>query len=297
MYDMLLNMFEQICLYMPLIFGAYISFSMLKVPNLSIETAYVCGAIIASKMLALSNHAGFLITFFAACLGSLAGGLFVGLIVSLLVTYGKLPPLLASILTIGLFHGINLFLLGGSNSALTNFDNPLTAFALQGHPELIMLGIISIVVIALSFLLLKTQLGSSFAIYGNNPSFFQHYGISGAYVIGCGLALSNMLAGLSGYLVAQTSGFVDINAGTGISLFCLTGLILSKNMFKRRKIVTILIPVVGLILYCLIQQLLLKAGFNLKYFTMIQSIIVLLFLMYIYRGKSAHELLGDHLGV
>ncbi len=160
-----------------------------------------------------------------------------------------------------------------------------------------MLGIISVIIVLICFLLFKTQLGISFAVYGNNPSFFHHYGISTAYIIGAGLVVSNMLAGLSGYLVAQTSSFVDINAGNGIVLFCLTALILSKTILSSKKIVTILIPIVGLVIYCLIQQLLLKIGFNLKYFTMIQSIIVLLLLVYKYRGKTVQELLGDHLGV
>src|SRR5579862_8272790 len=175
---------EQVFLYIPLILGAYLSFSLMKVPNLSIEVSFVSGAIMASKVLALTQNAGILVSLSAACIASLIGGAFVGIVMGLLVTHAKLPHLLASILTIGLFYGINLFLLGGANVSLTLFENPLAALALPAHPELITLGIISLLVFVLCFLLLKTQLGVSLAIHGNNPAFFDYYNISRTYVMG-----------------------------------------------------------------------------------------------------------------
>ena len=52
----LLIIIEQICLYLPLVFGAYISMSLLKLPDLSIETAYVFGAILGSQTIANFIH-------------------------------------------------------------------------------------------------------------------------------------------------------------------------------------------------------------------------------------------------
>ena len=48
--------------------------------------------------------------------------------------------------------------------------------------------IVSIIALCATFLFLKTQLGYSIAVYGNNPAFFQFYGISTGFVVACGLA-------------------------------------------------------------------------------------------------------------
>jgi len=109
--------------------------------------------------------------------------------------------------------------------------------------------------------------------------------------------LSNALAGISGYFLAQSSGFVDVNAGKGIALFCITLLILGKTFFiKSKKQRSLAIPLLGLITYCSLQQILLKVGFNLKYFTMIQSIVVIVILIQKYKNKSIYDT-KDNLGV
>lgn len=297
MTETVLIILEQFFLYLPLMLGACISFSLLKVPNLSIEAAYISGAILASKVLAHTHHMPEAASLVLVCCASMIGGLCVGLLATMLNVYGKIPHLLASILTMGLCYGFNLFFLGGSNVSIALFNNPLVTTTLQMHPELMVLGLLGMTVLLVMFVFLKTQLGYSIAVYGNNPGFFQFYGISTAFVVGCGLALSGALAGLSGYLVAQSSGFVDINAGQGLALFCITALILGKVVVRSEKLSSVLLAVMGLAVYCIIQQMLLKVGFNLKYFTAIQALIVVAMLVIKYRGRSARELAGDHLGV
>ena len=295
MIQTVLIILEQVCFFIPLALGAYISFSLMKVPDLSIESAYVFGAILASKTLIHVQHLSIGPSLTLVIIASMIGGLLVGLISSLLTKYAKLPHLLSSILTIGLFHGINQFILGTANMSLSRFTNPLI---IQGfftqNPELPILFIIGLALLILGYFFLKSQLGFCLAVYGNNPDFFQHHNISTKFVFISGIIISNSLAGLSGYFVAQSSGFVDVNAGKGIALFCITLLILGKTFFiKSKKQRSLFIPILGLITYCSLQQLLLKVGFNLKYFTMIQSIIVILILIHKYKNKSAHDTINN----
>src|SRR5690606_13094646 len=119
----------------------------------------------------------------------------------------------------------------------------------------------------------------SYAVYGNNASFFSKYGISTNYVFMSGLILSNALAGFSGFLFAQSNGFAELNMGLGKALLCITALILGKAIVREKRPLNIAIPGLGLLAYFTIQQLLLKIGFNLKYFTMLQACIVLLILI------------------
>jgi len=298
MVDTVLIIFEQACLYFPLVLGAYISISLLKMPDLSIEAAYVFGAIVGAKMLALTHGMPHIVVAIAVFTASILGGLFVGLISSSLTQLAGVPHLLSSILTIGLFHGINQFVLGTAIFSMSRFYNPLQSIHIfLRNPELPMLLILFLVLLVAGYFLLKTQLGYSFAVFGNNPHFFENYRISTNYVVMLGVVLSNGLAGLSGYFVAQSSGFVDVNAGFGIALFCVTSLILGKALCWFLRSFSIIMPVTGIIAFCIIQQTLLKVGFNLKYFTMIQSALVLVILVNKYRRMGKVKRTIDNLGV
>jgi len=278
--------------------GAYVSMSLMKVPDLSIESAYAMGAICAAKCLLVGTGLPNSILLVLVIVASMLAGLVVGALSSSLTRFAGIPHLLSSILTIGLFHGIKQLVLGVSNLSLGALQNPLLSCAfVQKSPELGVLLCITIVLVIIGFLFLKTQLGYAIGVYGNNPRFFENYRISSNYIFCMGIMISNALAGLSGYLVAQSSGFVDTNAELGMALFCITALILGKTMVRSKKFISIMIPCVGVIVYCTLQQLLLKVGFNLKYFTMIQSIIVLLLLIYTYRKNRSSGQITDNLGV
>lgn len=289
---------EQSFLYLPLVLGAYCSISLIKVPDLSIEAAYVFGSILGARATALTHNSPLPISLAAVIFFSLLGGFFVGLVSSILTKVARLPHLLSAILTVGLFHGINQFVLKSANFSLSSFKNPLaTSWIPHLSPEIVMLGLIGILLVFAMILFLRTQLGFALAIYGNNPRFFDHYHISGTYVFFVGICLGNALAGLSGYFFAQTSSFADIGSGFGIVLFCVTSLVLGRTFVPTKKPFNLLIPIVGVVSYCTIQQMLLKVGFNLKYFTMIQSMLVLGILINKYRGISANEQARDNLGI
>jgi len=297
MTNLLLIILEQACFYFPIILGAYISFSLMKVPDLSIQSAYVFGAIVTAKLIPFIQGCNSIVYLFLVVAASMIGGFIVGIVSGALTEFVKIPHLLSSILTIGLFHGIGQFVMGTPNISISQFENPLITGIFPSSPELAMLLLIATILATAVYFLLKTQLGLSFVVYGNNTSLFSYYGISTRFVFVCALALSNALAGLSGYLVSQGSGFVDINSGAGMALFCVTALILGKAFFmKSARLFSILVPILGILTYYLLQQLLLDLGFNLKYFTMIQSFVVLLVLAIKYRMLAIPEI-KDHLGV
>jgi ABC-type uncharacterized transport system permease subunit len=58
-----------------------------------------------------------------------------------------------------------------------------------------------------------------------------------------------------------------------------------------------LIPFIGVAVYCLMQQLLLKTGFNLKYFTAVQAVVVFCLLVVCSQKKSSQDNLKDVLGI
>lgn len=274
-----LAIIEQIALYIPLILGAYLSISMMKISNLSIESAYVFGGIMASQVLMLEGNVGY-VTLLLALLMSMCGGAMVGIIAAVLAEYAYFSHILSAIITIGLFHGISLWILGGSHITISGYDNSLRLLEyIRQYPELPTVMIISLSAIILFYFLLQTQLGISCALYGDNISFLKNYRINQSYVVIAGMAMSNALAGLSGYMIVQSNGFVDITMGIGLPLLCLSALIIGKSLWFSRRPFSLVIPLLGICSYFLIQQWLLQIGFDLRYFIMVQASIIASFLI------------------
>jgi putative tryptophan/tyrosine transport system permease protein len=292
--DTLLIIIEQCLMHVPLLFGAYITISLMKLPDLSIESAYVSGAITGAYVVAMANAMPLHVQLPFVITASLCGGAIVGMTSSMLTQYAGLPHLLSSIITFGIFYGVTQ-LMAGSYISLSAYNNPLIVGGVERHPELLMFLCIAAIVSFCVYFLCKKQLGFSFAIYGNNPYFFKHYGVSVPYIFITGVMVSNGLAGLSGYLFAQSNGFADITMGFGKALLCITALILGKVIIRPIKPIVITMPLIGCAAYFTLQQLLLKAGFNLKYFTTVQAIVTLFILISMYRQQVKQRI--DHLGV
>jgi putative tryptophan/tyrosine transport system permease protein len=285
---------EQCLMHVPLLLGAYITISLMKLPDLSIESAYVSGAIIGAQCVVLTNTLPMSMQLPIVIVASLCGGAIVGITSSMLTQYAKLPHLLSSIITFGVFYGINQ-LIAGSYISLSAYQNPLISNGIERHPEMVALSLITVVIGIGLYVLFKKQLGYAFALYGNNSHFLRHYSISVPYVFIAGVVLSNALAGLSGYLFAQSNGFADITMGFGKALLCITALILGKVIVRSVQPIVIAMPLVGCFAYFALQQLLLKVGFNLKYFTTVQALVTLCILVLTYRKQIKKHI--DHLGV
>jgi putative ABC transport system permease protein len=286
---------QQLCMHIPLALGAYISIALLKVPDLSLETAYVCGALFGAKMITALQGMPPTIILPAAMIAGCVGGALVGLTSSILTQKAQLPHLLSTIITAGIFHGLNQ-LIAASYISLSSYPNPLALLPGVAHqPELLTLMLIAGVIIGLCAFLLRTQLGYACAVYGNNPDFFKHYGVSTSFIFITGIVISNSLAGMGGYLFAQSNGFAELNVGVGKILLCLTALIIGKALIKSNRPITMRSALIGTAFYFVIQQLLLRVGFNLKYFTMVQSIIVLIILVTLFTKDQRNT--RDNLGV
>lgn len=268
---MIESIFQQTLLALPLVMGAYLSISLMKVPDLSLESAYLSGAI-------LGAIAPGPLPFFWA----LTGGALVGLLTGVLNQVCRLPFLLAALVVNGLFHGINLFLLKG---ALLSF---------QADSGAALFSFVAVVLGSFLFVILRSQLGYALAIQGNNPLFFKHHNISTRYVVIAGTVLSNSCAGLSGYLFAASNGFVDLTLSFGIILLCITSLMLGK-IFIHREHPTLLIPLTGITAYFILQHALMKLGFPLKYFNAFQAVMVLG--IWIFSRQSKNRITMDHLGI
>lgn len=272
----LLSVLEQILIALPLVIGAYLTLSLMKLPDFSIESAYLFGAVaayIASDLplpLILASAVG--------------GGMLVGVVVSSLNQFLHIPFLLAAVVVNGLFHGTAHYMLGTSTKSL---------HIILPFSEITQLLLVACILLSILFVLLRSQLGYSLAIYGNNPQFFQCHPISGRFVMFTGVMIGHGCAGLSGYLFAQANGFVDVTMNFGVILLCLTAMMIGKLLIQARR-PKLFVPLIGVALFFILQHSLLRVGFDLKYFNTFQAIFVLGILAIGHRKKA---LTLDQLGV
>lgn len=276
---------EQVALYIPLVVGAYCSLFLMKLPDISIEASFIFGALCSVKVvecMGMTTSSGFLL----GCIVAACAGATVGALVSFFTQKYKVPYLLSAIVCIGLVHGLYQLILGTSHYSLTTSKVLLRLVPLVSQfPEFYTLGVVALFAIASMYLFLKTQLGVSCAVYGDNPGFFKNYRVSTHFVVILGVMISNAYAGVAGYCTALMNGFVDTSMGLGIPLLIITALMLGSYTLRSSKPINVLVPVCGVAVYIAIQQILVSLGFGSRYFTMIQACIVLGIL--VFRSRSS----------
>jgi putative ABC transport system permease protein len=292
--NLVIDGLQYVLIYIPLILGSYLSIGLMHVADLSLETAYVSGALCTSYLISLlPSSLPLATTLFILCGTSMIAGMSVGFITSTIVLYMRTSHLVSAIITMGIFYGFHRLAVGIYFS-ISGYPNALAILqSIPHYPEFSALLCIGLICVIAYCFLLRTELGYAWATYGNNQFFFEHYGISKEYVYLTGVLCANAFAGLSGYLFAQTTGFAEINMGVGRILLCITALVLGQ-LLRNIRTFSVTIPLIGLFCYIAIQQGLLWIGFDLVYFTMAQSSIILCVLAYtrIHRSTIASDILG-----
>ncbi len=270
---------EHTLLYAPLILGAYFVIGLMKIPNLSIESAMLIGAL-AGSFATTAMPGGPLASLVIGLAAAFVAGSTVGLAAGLLNAYGRLSHLLCSIVIVGFAHGASLLVLGGSHKSLTNHAALNMLSFIPAHPTLPILLLTGVGAILCMAYLLKTRLGITCAFYGDNAQFLASHKISTTYSVCAGLAIANALAGISGFLVAQNNGFIDTSMAHGIPLLCITALMLGKTVNPTKATISAVQPLIGIACYFVVQSCLLHIGIDLHYFQLVQAVVLTcLFLM------------------
>lgn len=258
--------------------GLYLSFRILNFPDMTVEGTFPFGAAVC--VTALIHDASPLL----ATLFSFIAGMITGAVTGLLYTKGRIPILLAGILTMTGVYSVNLRILGKANVGLLNHATLLTnAFfnKLPANFPTIILGLIfAIVIVVLLSLFLNTDLGQAFIATGDNEKMARSLGINTDNMKILGLMVSNGLIGLAGGLLAQNGGYADVNMGIGTMVIGLAAIIIGEVVYGNLSLTGRLVAVViGSILYRLVLLLVLQLGFSTNDFKLISAIILAICLM------------------
>ena len=144
-----------------------------------------------------------------------------------------------------------------------------------------MVGICTVILIAILYWFFGTELGCSLRATGSNQNMARAQGINTDFCKVLGLMISNGLVSLSGALLAQYNSASEINMGRGAIVIGLAAVIIGEVAFSKLftnfglKLFSVSI---GAIIYYIVIQAVLAMGLNPNYLKLLSAVVVAIFL-------------------
>jgi rhamnose transport system permease protein len=154
-----------------------------------------------------------------AMLAGIGVGLVIGGLNGALVTFGRVPSLVATLSTLYIVRGADYAWVHGGQINATSLPDAFAAIAtgsLLGVPNLVLIALV--VLIALSVYLKQYRGGREHYAIGSNPEAARLAGIRVDRRVMIGFLLSGAIAGLAGVLWLARFGTVDASTAKGIEL-------------------------------------------------------------------------------
>lgn len=256
--------------------GIYLTFRILKFPDMTTEGSFPLGGAVCVTLMNQGVN-----PILATILGMLSGML-AGFVTGLLYTKGKIPTILAGILVMTSCHSIMLMVMKRANLGLNEIQTLKDFLPFSNDLNLLVLGLIAILlVISALIYFLYTRLGQAYIATGDNPDMAKNFGIDTDKMEMLGLIVSNGLIALSGALVSQQDGYADVSKGIGVIVIGLASIIIGEVLYSTgltlfERLIAI---VVGSILYQFLITAVIALGFNTNYLKLFSAIVLGICLM------------------
>ena len=262
-YNMLISALSQGMLYAPMALGVFVTFRILKTPDLTVDGSFVFG-MTACAAVTIGGH-----PILALLVGAAAGAL-AGLFTALLQTKLRIEPILAGILVAAGLYTVNYAVLGGQSNLYLQYEtvNAAGAAVNEASPTiyknfsalfaqidspfldtnaqvlLLTLAIVAVLTGAVGVFFL-TRPGMAIRATGDNEEMVRSSSINADLTRTAGVMLANALVALSGALLCQQQRYADLNCGSSMLVMGLASVIIGRVLFGDRGIVGGLISAVG----------------------------------------------------
>ena len=255
--------------------GVYITYKVLDIADLTVDGSLCTGAAVCT-MLLLAGHSPWI-----AMLCAVLAGLLAGTVTGLLHVLLGIPPILAGILTQMVLWSANLKILGKANQALParSIDVLLTQMNIPAALP-VLLGWAAVLV-TLLVLFFSTELGCALRATGCNPVMSRAQGVNTGLMKVIGLALSNAVVAMSGGLLCQYQGYTDVNMGRGAVVIGLAAVVIGQAVLGRHgghMAAQLGGVVLGAVIYYIVYQVIIFAGFDTDLLKMFSAVVVAVFL-------------------
>lgn len=160
-----------------------------------------------------------------ACLITVACGVLVGSLNGFLVAILRIPAIVATLGTLGLYKGVMLVLTGGKwieglPQSLKTLSEPILF-------NLSPIGLVVLLFVGLAYLFLTyTQMGRHFYAVGDNLQGSLQLGVNVNAVRMSAFALNGLMASLAGIIFASQIGFVPNSTGGGLEMKAIAACVL-----------------------------------------------------------------------
>jgi putative ABC transport system permease protein len=260
--------------------NVYLSTKILNVTDLTCDASVALGGCSYGALLicGINPLVGFLLATF---LGATAG-----FITSSLVSYAKIEPVLASIVTLtGLQTFITKFSAVGDAASAKGF----IFSSAPGHSLIIVL-IVAFAVCALLFKFLNSEYGLGMRVYGDGKIISESLGIDTNKILLMGLGIGNALSAVAGALMMQISGHFSSGMGGGSLVFGLASVIIGETILEPKNVKTAILGCfVGALVYKIMIEIITFSGSEYNHVIM-ASVLILLMVLIQDRNRKRHSL-------
>ena len=261
--------------------GVYLTYRIIDVADLTVDGSFATGGAVCVVLMRSGMNP------VLALLLAILAGMAAGLVTGLLHTRCGIPAILSGILTQLALYSVNLRIMSGKANLPIGVDKYDLLVSQRYVRQLSLENPMIPAVLTLFFLIIilywffGTEYGSALRATGANPHMARAQGIDTKIGITVGLMLSNGLVAMSGALIAQYQGAVDVNMGRGAIVIGLAAVIIGEVVFGRvfRNFALKLTAVtIGAVIYYLVLQVVLQLGLNTNDLKLLTAMIVALFL-------------------
>ncbi|QPF72388.1 ABC transporter permease [Roseateles sp. DAIF2] len=240
--------------------GVYISFRLLRFPDLTVDGSFPLGGAVCATLIASGASP------YTATLAATAAGAAAGLLTGWLNVRLRIMDLLASILMMIALYSINLRIMGGPNVPLITEPTLFTLLQPANMEDYVARPLLLLVIVVALKLAMDwffaTERGLAIRATGSNARMARAQGVNTGAMVLLGMAVSNALVALAGALFAQTQGGADISMGIGTIVIGLAAVIVGESILpSRRLVLATLAVVIGAIVYRFFIALALNSEF------------------------------------
>ena len=189
---------------------------------------------------------------------------------------------------LGLLAGLGMTLTVQSSSAtIALLQNFAARPGLDGSSLLGLAGALPVllgwaaVLVTLLVLFFSTELGCALRATGCNPVMSRAQGVNTGLMKVIGLALSNAVVAMSGGLLCQYQGYTDVNMGRGAVVIGLAAVVIGQAVLGRHgghMAAQLGGVVLGAVIYYIVYQVIIFAGFDTDLLKMFSAVVVAVFL-------------------
>lgn len=257
-------------------------FRVVGFPDLTPDGSFILGAAVSFNLV----ESGY--SLFIVYSAGILSGMFAGIITAIIHKKLNISKLLSGILVSLALYSVSLRVLGSANKYYVEnqsiYGNILSDQNILG---LIVLSLTVLLFFIFLFFYLKTKQGLLIRALGDSEESFKYRGLNTLTLTVIGVSLGNGVASLSGVIISQYQGFVDISMGIGITIGALTSMVIGESILRPYNVFLLLLsPILGSIIFQYILATSLEVGLVPTDLKAVISIITILLLYIQFKAQK-----------